>query len=365
MCCFNLKKPNLHKPHIMKGYVAARKHFVWPPGWGSTGWRRPQRWGPWSRLSGRWPLTEPAAVLLHWPIPPGSACCSPSCLSDWEPFIQYKKKDRLIRGRAECLPSVTAFAGIGRRPTHMSASGATSVSDSRMSATMPMISVATGGSTRLTLTTSQSFFTTDSSSESSSSPVPVSWPSTSSWIKSTTSAALSGGTEQVGSTVGWNHSTYQESGLSLDHFETSIYEKAQTRRHLTGGDGDIVDVWEVYDLAFCHVGWSPAGLVSLNVQLATRGQVTRTKTLWIKQYFQSSTKNHKQLSVWVIFWSKKIKKNSLMMTWMSRITLFLDIRGDAQILEYLSEEYSTRCLVKATDKESGFAERGSTGKPST
>lgn len=54
-----------------------------------------------------------------------------------------------------------------------------------------------------------------------------------------------------------------------------------------------------------------------------------------------------------------------MMTWMSRITLFLDIRGDAQILEYLSEEYSTRCLVKATDKESGFAERGSNGKPST
>lgn len=221
MCLFQFKKKkNLHNPHIMKGYAAALKHFVWPLGWGSTGWRRLQRWGPWSRLSGRWPLTEPAAVLLHWPIPPGSPCCSPSCLSDWEPFIQYKKKDRLIRGRAERLPSVTAFAGIGRRPTHMLASGATSVSDSRMSATMPMISVATGGSTRLTLTTSQSFFTTDSSSESSSFPVPVSWPPTSSWIKSTTSAALSGGTEQVGSTVGWNHSTYQESGVSLDHFET-------------------------------------------------------------------------------------------------------------------------------------------------
>lgn len=54
-----------------------------------------------------------------------------------------------------------------------------------------------------------------------------------------------------------------------------------------------------------------------------------------------------------------------MMTWMSRITLFLAIRGDAQILEYLSEEYSTRCLVKATDKESVFAGRGSTGKSST
>lgn len=50
------------------------------------------------------------------------------------------------------------------------------------------------------------------------------------------------------------------------------------RRHLTNGNSDIVYIGHDDNVAFCHVGWSPAGLVSLNVQLAERGQITRTKT---------------------------------------------------------------------------------------
>lgn len=73
----------------------------------------------------------------------------------------------------------------------MSVTGVTSVSESRMLATMLTMSTPTLGSMMLTSTTSLSLSITNPSSEEDSWELLLSWTSTRSWIMSTTSAPLS------------------------------------------------------------------------------------------------------------------------------------------------------------------------------